>query len=75
MTLSLKNIGETLFKGYLILVFVWITFALTFDIFGIIVHFTNPDLEQKVSNEIAWKIDGIYKNVPGNIWYEEPKTK
>jgi hypothetical protein len=73
MTLSFKNIGETLFKGYLILVGVWLVFALSFDIFGIILHFTNPDLELKISNEIAWKIDGTYKNNPDNIWYEGPK--
>jgi len=72
MTVSLKNIGETLFKGYLVLVFIWLGFALTFDLVMIGVHFTNEDLERKISNEIAWKIDGTFKNNPDNIWYEEP---
>lgn len=72
MTVSLKNIGQTLFKGYLVLVFIWLGFALTFDLVMIGVHFTNEDLERKISNEIAWKIDGTFKNNPDNIWYEEP---
>lgn len=73
MTISLKNIGEKLFKGYLVLVFIWLGFALTFDLVMIGVHFTNEDLERKISNEIAWKIDGNFKNLPENIWYEGVK--
>ena len=72
MKISLKNIGETLFKGYLVLVFIWLGFALSFDLFMIGVHFTDENLEQKIANEIAWKIDGTFKNNPDNIWYEGP---
>jgi hypothetical protein len=72
MTLSLKNIGENLFKGYLVCVFIWLAFALSFDIFMIGVHFTDENLERKISNEIMWKIDGTFKNNPDNIWYEGP---
>jgi hypothetical protein len=76
MTLSLKNIGETLFKGYIILVFVWLGFALSFQTFGLYLHFTNQeDRARNISNQIAWKIDGTFKNNPDNIWYEGPKTK
>jgi hypothetical protein len=76
MTLSLKNIGETLFKGYLILVFIWLGFALSFQIFGIYLHFTGQEERMRdISNKIAWKIDGTFKNDPNNIWYEGPKTK
>lgn len=76
MTLSLKNIGETLFKGYLVLIFVWIGFALSFQIFGVYLHFTNQEERaQNISNQIAWKIDGTFKNNPDNIWYDGPKTK
>lgn len=74
MTLSLKNIGETLFKGYLVLVFIWLGFALSFQAFGIYLHFTNQDgRAQNISNQIAWKIDGTFKNDPNNIWYKGPK--
>jgi hypothetical protein len=72
MTLSLKNIGETLFKGYLVCVFIWLAFALSFDLIMIGAHFMDENLERKISNEIMWKIDGTFKNNPDNIWYEGP---
>ena len=74
MNLLLKNIGQALFKGYLILVSIWIGFALSFQIFGVYLHFTNQDERAiDISNKIAWKIDGTFKNNPDNIWYEEPE--
>jgi len=73
MTLSLKKIGESLFKGYIILVFVWLAFALSFETFGIYLHFTGQEERAlNISNQIAWKIDGTFKNNPDNIWYEGP---
>jgi hypothetical protein len=73
MNLLLKNIGQALFKGYLILVSIWIGFALSFQIFGVYLHFTNQDERAiDISNKIAWKIDGTFKNNPDNIWYKEP---
>jgi hypothetical protein len=73
MNLLLKNIGQALFKGYLILVSFWIGFALSFQIFGVYLHFTNQDeMARDISNKIAWKIDGTFKNNPDNIWYKEP---
>ena len=74
MNLLLKYIGQALFKGYLILVSIWIGFALSFQIFGVYLHFTNQDERARdISNKIAWKIDGTFKNNPDNIWYEEPE--
>ena len=67
-----NELGVLFFKGYLVFVGVWLAFALSFDLFMIGVHFSNPDLETKISNEIAWKIDGTFKNSPDNIWYEGP---
>jgi hypothetical protein len=73
MTLSFKNIGESLFKVYLGLVGLWLIFALTFQVFFIYLHFTNQEeMALNISNEISWKIDGAFKNNPNNIWYEEP---
>jgi hypothetical protein len=75
MTLSFKKIGESLFKGYLGLVGLWLIFALTFQIFFIYLHFTNQEERAlNISNEISWKIDGAFKNNPNNIWYEEPSV-
>lgn len=75
MTLSLKQIGQKLLGLYLGFVCIWLIFALSFDIFMVIIHFTNDDLSRDISNEISWKIDGTFKNNPDNIWYEGPKTK
>jgi hypothetical protein len=73
MTFSFKNIGDNLFKVYLGLVGLWLVFALSFQIFGVYLHFTNQEERARnISNQIAWKIDGTFKNNPDNIWYEEP---
>lgn len=31
--------------------------------------FKSPEENQQLANEISWKIDGTFKNSPGNIWY------
>ena len=73
MTISLKNIGNKLFQFYIYLVLIWVTFALGFQIFGVYLHFTNQEERMRdISNKIAWKIDGTFKNDPNNIWYEGP---
>jgi hypothetical protein len=68
----MKNLRDILALRLIQLVFVWVSFALTFQVFMIITHFTNPELSTKIGNEIMWKIDGTFKNDPDNIWYEEP---
>ena len=71
MNISLKQIGDNLFKGYLILVFAWLAFALSFQTFFIYLHFTGQEERcRDISNRIAWKMDGTFKNDPDNIWYE-----
>ena len=73
MTLSLKTIGEKIFQAYIFLVGAWVISALCFQIFFIYLHFTNQeDRALNISNRIAWKIDGTFKNDPDNIWYEGP---
>ena len=66
----LQKIGNVIFKGYLVFAICWVFFALSFDLFMIGVHFTDEDLERKISNEIMWRIDGTFKDNPKNIWYE-----
>lgn len=68
----MKNIKEMLFLRFVQLVFVWVNIALVFQVFMIVTHFTNPELNTKVGNAIMWKIDGAFKNDPNNIWYKEP---
>ena len=59
-------LGITLIK----LALVWVIAALLFQISMVMVHFFGPtEMEQNIANEISWKIDGTFKNSPGNIWY------
>ena len=68
----MKNIKDILALRFVQLVFLWTMFAISFEVFMIVTHFTNPELATKIGNEIMWKIDGTFKNDPNNIWYEEP---
>jgi hypothetical protein len=69
---ALPSIGEYLAQGFLYLVGIWIVFALFFQLFFVYLQFSGKeDLAGRISNEIMWKIDGTFKNSPGNIWYNE----
>ena len=69
--LNLKeNLDEIILKGLLGVGLVWVVFALGFTLYALGVHFFGTYAqEQQMANEIAWKIDGTFKNSPGNIWY------
>ena len=71
----MKNIKNTLSLKFIQLVLVWVHLALGFQVFMLIITYTNPELATKIGNEIMWKLDGTFKNDPNNIWYESPKTK
>ena len=61
-----EQVGLLLVKSLL----VFVVAALLFQISMVVVHFWGPDgLEQNIVNQIDWKIDGTFKNSPGNIWY------
>lgn len=70
--LSLKqNWKEELGLFFVKSVLVFVIAALLFQLSMVFVHFSgNTELETKIANEIAWKIDGTFKNSPGNIWYK-----
>jgi hypothetical protein len=64
------NWKDKLAWAFLSLVGFWIVFALCFQLFFVYLHFSGQeDLAGKIANEITWKIDGTFKNSPGNIWY------
>ena len=73
MTISLNKIKDNVALGFIKLVLAWAMFALSFQIFMFVTHFTNPELSTKVGNYLTWKFDGTFKNDPDNIWYEGPK--
>lgn len=61
-----EQVGLLLVKSLLVFVIA----ALLFQISGVIIHFWGPEgMEQNIVNQIDWKIDGTFKNSPGNIWY------
>lgn len=51
---------QKLFEGFVKLVFVWTVFALSFQLSMLTLSVVNPELEAKIGNEIAWKIDGTF---------------
>jgi predicted Abi (CAAX) family protease len=56
----MKNYKDFLFLGFVKLFFAWVILALTFQITMLVLSFTNPQLEQKIGNEIMWRIDGTF---------------
>jgi hypothetical protein len=44
------------------LFFIWVVFALSFQITMLTLSFVNPELETKIGNEIMWKLDGRFSN-------------
>ena len=73
MTISLDKIKEQIGLGLIRLVLAWTVFALCFQVFMFVAHYTKPELATKIGNELTWKFDGTFKNDPDNIWYEGPK--
>lgn len=56
----MNKITNYLFLWFIKLCFVWVVLALTFQVTMLILTFTNPTLERKISNELMWKIDGTF---------------
>lgn len=72
------NYGQKLYEIIVIilfsLAFLWVIFALIFQLFFVYLEFSGKtELQRNVINWIEWRIDGTFKNNPENIWYEEPK--
>lgn len=67
----LDLIGKILLR----LAFVWIIFAFFFQGYMIYLHFAGKEeTTRAITNWFTWTFDGNFKNHPGNIWYEEPKS-
>jgi len=57
----LKNIGQKLFQIYLVIVMVWIVFALSFDIYMTYLHFSNQDQTiRTIVDTLNVTLDGRY---------------
>jgi cell division septal protein FtsQ len=72
----LEKAAEKAVGAYMILVGCWICTALTLQLFFVYLQVSgNEERSQDIANRVSWKIDGTFKNSPGNIWYEEPAPK
>lgn len=70
-TLAL-NVREKIFGIFLILAVVWIVSALILQLSVIfLTALGKNELLTNWSNEVTHRIDGNFKNSPGNIWYNE----
>lgn len=68
--------ADRAFGLYFILVGIWIFAALSTQMFFVYLQVSGQDERtQDIANRVSWKIDGTFKNSPGNIWYEEPAAK
>ena len=68
-TLAL-NVREKIFTTFLLLVGLWIGAALILQLSVVFLTIAGKDeLLTKWSNELTHRIDGTFKNSPGNIWY------
>ena len=56
----MNKIKDLLFLRFIQLCAAWTIVALTFQITMLTISAVNPELETKISNEIAWKIDGRF---------------
>lgn len=63
-----------LILGIIYLFLTWVVLAMTFQVTMLILSATNPKLESKIGNEIAWRIDGAFSELPENIWYQQPSV-
>ena len=58
----MKKIKDLLLLRFLQLVLVWTIFALSFQVTMLALSFVKPKLATKIGNELAWKLDGRFKN-------------
>jgi hypothetical protein len=65
------NLREKLLLAFLFLAGSFIICALLFQLTMVGIHiFGTEDQELNIANQMTWKIDGTFKNDPGNIWYK-----
>jgi hypothetical protein len=64
------NLRDKLFLSFLILIGTFVSLALLFQVFFVYLELSgNGEKASHIAKEIEWKINGTFKNTPGNIWY------
>ena len=65
-----NNLGEKLFLGFLYLAIAWTILAVIFGVFMSYLELTGKtEMTRDIVNWTEWRIDGTFKNLPENIWY------
>ena len=65
------NLREKAALAFVYFALAFVICALIFQLTMVGIHiFGTRELEQNIVNQIDWKIDGTFKNSPGNIWYK-----
>lgn len=71
----MDKVSNIIRNSFLGLVGAWLVFALGLCIYSVILEATgHEETLQSMSNWFEWKFNGTFRNSPGNIWYQEPKT-
>jgi hypothetical protein len=66
------NLRDRIFHGFLILGLIWIVVAFLLQLSAVFLQFSgNEKLLGEIVNRIEHRIDGRFKNSPGNMWYNE----
>lgn len=64
------SLRDKLFHLFLISALAFIGLAFLFQVFFVVLELTGrSEYATQIANEISWRIDGTFKNHPGNIWY------
>lgn len=64
------SLREKIFFAFLALVGIFIGLAFLFQVFFVYLELSgNGEKAAQIAKEIQWRIDGTWKNSPGNIWY------
>lgn len=58
----MRKIKDLLLLRFLQLVLMWTLFAISFQVTMLALSFVKPKLTTKIGNELAWKLDGQFKN-------------
>jgi hypothetical protein len=70
--LEIKENWNDIFISFLAYIgLAWVIIALLFQFTMIGLHYSGSELPTKVGNWFDHKFNGSFKNMPGNIWYNE----
>lgn len=71
MTIDFQKVKEHIFSGMLGFSLVWVIFALSVQIYFVILQVSGNDEEvRRITHELTVRVDGNYIDNPKNIFYK-----